>query len=370
MTITNFGRRRRNEKQNLAQQFSHITWNLVESNLNTTRADVFLIFDCCHSSNLGRDSVLNSRFVDFSLCDKYSDLLMTRSFEYLAASTSFYTPSPGEESFTRALIWALEKLAVQSPSRAAPQASPMFTTSKLAKMICDAPKFRQDQSPLLTTRDVDTWQHIILAPLPRDGVSTPSVQDEDEDEDDKPIPESLSLTFHFKTKPDEMELKKLADDLKKFMKLHDTSLHKVQWGGMGAAGRVSPGHRFREAVGRVMAQQSPASRLKNSHLIQSDRLAPQRWDYASGSSTERTPLLSDASSDTFEREATTQSFWSRIFSFFSTLWWKPAPAEHQVQPNSAPSNSGWKTSKRWTSRLKNRLRVCFTSSLPRILVSS
>jgi hypothetical protein len=297
---------------------------------------------------------------------------MTRSFEYLAASTSPYTPSPGEESFTRALIWALEKLAVQSPSRAAPQASPMFTTSKLAKMICDAPKFPQDQQPLLTTRDVDTWQHIILAPLPRDGVSTPapSVQDEDEDEDDKPIPQSLSLTFHFKAKPDEIELKKLADHLKKFMRLHDTGLHRVQWGGIWGEGRVSPGHRFREAVGRVMAQaQSPVLKLKKSNVIQNDRLSPQRWDYPSGSSTERTPLLSDASSDTFEQEATTQSIWSRILSFFWTIWRKPTSAEHQVQPNSTPSNSGRKT-KRWTNRLKRKLRVCFTGSLPSIQVSS
>lgn len=306
---------------------------------------------------------------------------MTRSFEYLAASTSSYTRSPGEESFTRALIWALEKLALQS-SRAASQASPMFTTSKLAKMICDAPKFPQDQKPSLTTRDVDAWQHIILAPLPRDGVSTPAPsvhededKDEDENEDDKPIPQSLSLTFHFKAKPDEMELKGLADYLKKFMKLHDTSLHKVQWGGIWGAGRVSPGHRFREAVGRVMAQtHSPSLKLKNptfpSNSIQSDRLSPQRWNYSSGSSTERTPLLSDASSDTIEEEAVTQSIWGRIFYFFSTLWWKPKLVEHQVQPNSTPSNSDRNTSKRWTSRLKNRLRVCFTGSLPTIHISS
>jgi hypothetical protein len=251
----------------------------------------------------------------------------------------------------------------------------MFTTSKLAKMICDAPKFPQDQNPLLTTRDVDTWQHIILAPLPREGVSTPapSVQDEDEDEDDKPIPESLSLTFHFKAKPDEIELKKLADHLKKFMKLHDTSLHKVQWGGIWGAGRVSPGHRFREAVGIVIARtHSLPSKLKNSTFsagpIQNDRLSP--WGYSSGSPTERTPLLSDASSDTFEQEATTQSIWNRIFSFFSTLWWKSTSAGHQVQPNGTPSNNGRKISKRWTSRLKNRLRVCFTGSLPSIQVSS
>jgi hypothetical protein len=66
MTFTYFGRRRRQETLRLDQQFSHITWNLVESNLKTTRADVFLIFDCCHASDLGRESDLNSRFVDFS----------------------------------------------------------------------------------------------------------------------------------------------------------------------------------------------------------------------------------------------------------------------------------------------------------------
>jgi hypothetical protein len=309
-----------------------------------------------------------------------SDHLITRSFEYLAASTSTYTRSPGEGSFTRALIWALENLALPS-SRAAPQSSPMFTTSKLAKMICDAPGFPQDQKPSLTTRDVDAWQHIILAPLPREGVSAPAPsaeddeEDKDVDEEDKPIPQSLFFIFHFKAKPDEAELKKLADYLKKFLKLDITSLHKVQWGGIWAAGRISPGHRFREAVGRVMAQTHlPTSKLKNltfpSNPIQSDRLSPQRWDYSSGSPTERTPLLSDASSDTFEPEATTQSIWSRIFSFFRTFWWKPTSVEHQEQLNSTPSNSGRKTSKRWTSRLKSRLRVCFTGSLPRIQVSS
>jgi hypothetical protein len=29
-----------------------------------TRADVFLIFDCCHASDLGRDSLFNSRSAD------------------------------------------------------------------------------------------------------------------------------------------------------------------------------------------------------------------------------------------------------------------------------------------------------------------
>jgi hypothetical protein len=66
MAFAYLPRRRRQEKQNMAQQFGHITWNLVESNLKTTRADVFLIFDCCHASDLGRESSLNSRFVDFS----------------------------------------------------------------------------------------------------------------------------------------------------------------------------------------------------------------------------------------------------------------------------------------------------------------
>jgi len=306
-----------------------------------------------------------------------SDRLITRSFEYLAASTTNYTRSPGNESFTSALIWALERLA-QKPSRAGPQATPMFTTSKLAKMICDAPGFPSDQKPSLTTRDVDAWQHIILAPLPREGLSasvpTPSAEngeeDEEEDEGDKPVPQSLSLTFHFKQKQDEADLKKLADHLKKFMKLDNASLHKVHWGGLWGGWRPHPGHRFREIVGRVMAHaHSPVSRLKDSTFPsssgQSDRLYPQVWHHPSHSPTERAPLLSDTSSVTLEEETTTWNIWSRMFSFFRSFG-KVTSSEPQGRPNSTISNGRRKKSKKWTSRLMDRLRIIFNRSPPTV----
>ncbi|KAH8790381.1 hypothetical protein F5882DRAFT_401411 [Hyaloscypha sp. PMI_1271] len=341
--------RRRQKGKRLAQQFTHIAWDLVENNLKSTRADVFQIFDCCHSSDLGRDSVLNSR-----------------SFEYLAASTTPYTRSPGKSSFTSALIWALEKLAHQS-QREDSQGSPMFTTSKLAKKISECPDFPEEQNPSLTTRDVEAWQHIILAPLPREGVSVltpaPNSGDEDEnededeeDEDDKPVQQFLSLTFHFKHKEDESELlKKLADHLKKFMKL-EPSLHKVQWGGIWGESQPPPGQRWREAVRKVMSK-SPVSSFP-SNLVQSDSLSPQTGHLLPSSSTERTPLLSDASSVTFEEGHTTQSLWSRISSCFR-IFRKPNLAEPQGQPASTVSNPGGKDSKTWTRRLADKLRNLF-----------
>ncbi|KAE9365616.1 hypothetical protein N431DRAFT_563478 [Stipitochalara longipes BDJ] len=291
--------RRRQQQVKVAQQFSHITWNLVEANLRTTRADVFLIFDCCHASDLGRDSVLNSR-----------------SFEYLAASTSSYTRSPGKESFTSALIWALKKLARQS-AQATSQASTMFTTSKLAKTICDCPDFPQGQSPSLTTRDIDAWQHIILAPLPREGVSTrtptPSREhendDEEEDEDYKPIPQFLSLTFQFKHKQDAMQFKKLADHLKKFMKVDNTSLENVQWGGIWSGEAQQPSHRWRHAISRLRERENERKEKSTFSPAygQSDTLSQTMGHDSPHSSTESTPALSSTSSDILEDDSIASS---------------------------------------------------------------
>ncbi|KAG4435036.1 hypothetical protein IFR05_009492 [Cadophora sp. M221] len=286
------GRRKKGSRVGISKQFVDITWNHVEGNLQETRADVLQIFDCCHASDLGRGSNLNPR-----------------SFEHLAASTTPYTRSPGDHSFTSALIWALKDLA--SPS----QESPMFATSKLAKRIYDAPNFPQEQKPSLTTRNVDALHHIILAPIPRDGsvgAAVPANVDDDEeeveseDESDKVVPQFLSLTFQFKEAQDDADLKKLADHLKMFMKL-DTGLQKVQWGALWDGSGPPPGSRMRDIVKKFMASdQSPisarskwgmiSSAVRRKRLPESNRdrgvlLEPEPSD-------EREPLLSGASSDT------------------------------------------------------------------------
>lgn len=359
--------RRRQEGKRVAQQFSHFNWNSVENLLSMTRADVFLIFDCCHASDLGRDSVFNSR-----------------SFEYLAASTSPYTRSPGKQSFTSALIWALEKLA--QPPREASQASPMFTTSKLAKKISECPDFPEEQNPSLTTRDIEAWQHIILAPLPADGVASltpaPNSEHEDEgeeeDENDKPNDQFLSLTFHFKHKQDESELlKKLADHLKKFMKV-ERSLHKVQWGGLWGGLAPPPGHRWRVAVRKlklsgVLSQGiSPISPAFPAVNAQNDRLSPEAAYRPQDSPTdERTPLLSDTTSVTTKllEEPTPSSFWGRISALFQSFR-RSISAELRIEPASMVSHVGRKDSQKWARRLVGRLRSLFYHPTPRIEISS
>lgn len=176
----------------------------------------------------------------------------------------------------------------------------MFTTSKLAKTICAAPRFPEDQLPSLTTRDLDAYQHIVLAPLPLEGSLTSATEYEDGDDEDepKPVPQSLNLTFHFKSKQDEQELKKLAYHLKKFMKLNETTLHKVQWGGIWS-GSIPRGQRLRELVSKVMAERSPLwqrpSSLSSqtgdtSSLTGQAPLANLQHEHSS-STTEYTPFL-------------------------------------------------------------------------------
>jgi hypothetical protein len=241
-------------------------------------------------------------------------------------------------------------------------------------MIYDCPDFPKEQMPLLTTRDIDAYQHIILAPLPRGDSSTtppPSSEDEDEqdeeDENHKPAPQFLSLTFHFKHKQDETQLKKLADHFNRFMKLENPSLYKVQWGGIWGEWRPPPGHRLREAVRKVMSK-SPVSRFP-SNLVQSGSLSPQTGHLLPSSSTESTSLLSDASSVRFKEELTTRSLWSHISSFFRSFR-KPDLAEPRGQPASTVSNPGRQDSKKWTRGLADKLRNLFCRLLPRIQIPS
>jgi hypothetical protein len=306
---------------------------------------------------------------------------INRSFEYLAASTSTYTRSPGKQSFTSALIWALEKLA-HHPPREALQASPMFTTSKLAKTIWECPDFPKEQKPSLTTRDVEAWQHIILAPLPADGVAslTPAQNSEDEDEceeedeDDKPNDQFLSLTFHFKHKQDESELlKKLADHLKKFMRV-EPSLHKVQWCGLWGGLAPPPGHRWRDAVRKLKMLQgrSPISPAFPSVNAQNDRLSTQAAHHPQYSpNDERTPLLSDTTSETIKLpdETTSSSFWGRISALFQSFR-RSTSADLRVEPASTVSHVGRKDSQKWARRLVERLRSLFYHPTPRVEISS
>ncbi len=86
-----------------------------------------------------------------------------RSFEYLAATEEIgFTMVPGEDSFTRALIYALETLVEE-------RTDGRFTTAELLNKIkTDAPHFPKDQNPMLMNREGShSAGRIMLQPLQR-----------------------------------------------------------------------------------------------------------------------------------------------------------------------------------------------------------
>lgn len=105
-----------------------IHWNMSENNIQHTDADVLLILDCCDSGTLTHRGSRG------------------RKFELLAACGHGKTTRfPGKDSFTSALIWALEELAKENPS------SPFSTCKLQLKITRDAPHFSEieDQKPFL-----------------------------------------------------------------------------------------------------------------------------------------------------------------------------------------------------------------------------
>ena len=93
-------------------------------------ADVFCIFDCCHAGLLERSQTRGR-------------LGPSQNMRYLlACSEDKTTRRAGEESFTSALIWALQGLARESP----------FSVERLKIQLCKAPKFPKDQYPHLSAR--------------------------------------------------------------------------------------------------------------------------------------------------------------------------------------------------------------------------
>lgn len=82
-----------------------------------------------------------------------------RSFEYLAATNNDApTRAPEPNSFTSALIWALEEMGKDSTAK-------RLSIQELAKLIQKAPNFPKKQVPLAATWNVNATTLIIIDPL-------------------------------------------------------------------------------------------------------------------------------------------------------------------------------------------------------------
>ena len=163
-----------------------IAWSEVESSIGNTDADVLLIFDCC---NAGR------------LCRPYRALGRSY-FEFLGAcSENQTTEGPGDGSFTRALTWALKKLAKKEEA---------FSTSELRHVLMSYEKFPKEQIPVLSDRRMP-GEHIVIA---RKGLDFQYAPKKCERAKELQNREYIDVRFHFDHKIASHHFDATADALK------------------------------------------------------------------------------------------------------------------------------------------------------------
>ncbi|KAK5119198.1 hypothetical protein LTR85_007812 [Meristemomyces frigidus] len=160
----------------------HIAWSKVEQGIRGLDADVLLIFDCCQAGALCRQ--------------RGSDAY----FEFLGSCAGDQaTSSAGDHSFTRALICALQKLALED--------SP-FDTERLQTEIRQYHNFPKDQVPVLSNR-TDLSGHIVIdrrALSTADNAATRPAASR--------LRDSIDITLHFRSHVNEEVIQKTANELR------------------------------------------------------------------------------------------------------------------------------------------------------------
>ena len=184
----------------------------------------------------GEESPVNRRF---------SKLTIARSFEFLGAcSSQSLTRSPGEESFTSALIWALKYLAKHEAR---------FTISQLARIIREkAPHFPEEQIPVHLQRGLTSLERIVLAPLSDQSESRESAlsrQDESIEGSSKGL---LTLNFIFETPPKSQHVEKIAKALNRQIKYDKIPVNRILWGGLCSHGEIQPSASVQSRIMRAI----------------------------------------------------------------------------------------------------------------------
>ncbi len=159
-----------------------------------------------------------------SSSDSVIRLTKFRKFEYLAATKLDLTRAPGDDSFTSALIYALEALVEEG----------RFTTVDLLKKINDAPKFPKDQDPVLSNRNRNNTAsagRIMLHPLPEAGFRT-QIPIKEETIQDPARGQVLTLHFEFDEKPTAKQTELLAEDINDMFERNSVIVNGVRWGSM------------------------------------------------------------------------------------------------------------------------------------------
>ena len=148
-----------------------------------------------------------------------------RLFEFLAAcGPTGSTKPPGQDSFTSALIYALEKLVEERQDG-------RFTTIDLLQVIQhEAPDFpKEEQTVMISDRQKNTsGGRIVLHPLQKEGPTTPSAPEEG----DPAKRHTVTLHLDFRDKPAKANIKEIGNEFNKFFESHRLGLNRIRWGGM------------------------------------------------------------------------------------------------------------------------------------------
>ena len=147
-----------------------------------------------------------------------------RLFEFLAAcGPTASTKPPGKDSFTSALIHALNKLVEERPGG-------RFSTIDLWQVIQDdAPHFPKDQTAMISDRQKNTvGGRIVLHPLQEEG---PTSQAPPEEGDPSKL-HTVTLHLDFSDKPTKADIENLGFEFNKVFERRRLGLNRIRWGGM------------------------------------------------------------------------------------------------------------------------------------------
>lgn len=196
----------------VSDKLNRIVWHEAEQLIhNASRPDIFLIFDCCHA---GR--VLNMR-------DRPA--WSERIFEFLGATgPDGTTPLPGKDSFTSALIWALEELADEGAR---------FMSSELLEKILKAPNFDRDgQVPCMNARGPHCVRKLILEPMSSEPENPHSRPEGRRDEQSEPFKYCLNLQFLLPDAPTDGEIERMCKSLRELIMSHRFYARQILWQGL------------------------------------------------------------------------------------------------------------------------------------------
>ncbi len=197
------------KKGHAKKRLTRIVWSRAEHQLHQTKGDKLVIFDCCYAGMLA--------LANRSVFSKHI-------FEFIGSTRHNATAvGPGDDSFTRALIWALTDLSTSKDG---------FTTTKLMQKIESSEDLAAGQSPVCSERGrKQSLYKLTLVPLPASTDSpTQPPPDSPDQELETPVHAYLQLQLLFGNCPQSKHISQLTRHLCELG--IDIPLKQVLWKGL------------------------------------------------------------------------------------------------------------------------------------------